>query len=409
MVALYHNLLAFYAVAFLGTGAVMASIANTHFEKQAYGNPLMVFLSGTFAVAIFFVLSGFVLSIGYFQTGNESIIRKLATKRYLRLMLPALASVLICYALIKFGLNNASAAAAFTHSGWLGPRWGFEPHLLGAIVDAAWGIFIKSGSIYNNVLWTMSFEFVGSFIVFGSLLLFGKSQRRWILYVCLIFLTWNTWFLAFVAGMILADMTAGGFIQSKARKLWQIVPLIVLGLFLGGYPLMGATGTIYDHITPNALIGRVNFISIYTTIGATILVTLTVACAQITRLLKSKYMSELGAYTFSLYLVHIPILFSFTTFAFLHLHNHFGYNTSVLLSLAASIPIVAGATYLFRRFVDTPAIKFSGYIASMYLENKELPIKLQKLIRLARRRVQRFARKLRLRPDAEMLGEELAE
>lgn len=78
VVALYHFLLAFYAIAFFGPAA--GSVQNMRFEDNLYGNPIMVFLSGTFAVGIFFVLSGFVLSIAFFQTKKSEVVKKLATK-----------------------------------------------------------------------------------------------------------------------------------------------------------------------------------------------------------------------------------------------------------------------------------------------------------------------------------------
>src|SRR4051812_4008381 len=90
MVVLYHFLLAFYSLAFLGIGNGYEVAQHMRLEDNLYGNPIMAFLSGSFAVAIFFVLSGFVLSIGFFATKKHEILQKLAAKRYLRLMLPAL-------------------------------------------------------------------------------------------------------------------------------------------------------------------------------------------------------------------------------------------------------------------------------------------------------------------------------
>jgi len=77
-VVLYHFGLSFYTLAFWGPG--VTSVQNMRYEHFLHGNPAMVFLSGTFSVAIFFVLSGFVLSIGFFQTGKLEIIKKLAAK-----------------------------------------------------------------------------------------------------------------------------------------------------------------------------------------------------------------------------------------------------------------------------------------------------------------------------------------
>jgi peptidoglycan/LPS O-acetylase OafA/YrhL len=415
IVAFYHNLLAFYAFAFFGAGTAWVTFSNTHLEQDIHGNPLMAFVSGTFAVAIFFVLSGFVLSIGFFQTGKESIVKKMAAKRYLRLMLPALGSVLICYLLMKAGLGHAVEASLQTHSGWLASNWNFAPHFLGAIGSAVWDIFLITlnpalgGNLYNNVLWTMLIEFPGSFLVFGSLLLFGKSDRRWILYIILTIITLNSWFLGFVIGMVLADLTASGILVRKARSAWTIATLLVVAVFLGGYPISGTNGTIYRYLTINHMVDTVSFISIYTLIGATILIMLAISSTQIARLLATKYISRLGKYTFSLYLVHLPILFTYTTFAFIHLRDHFGYNTSALLAMVSSVPVVAVATYVFERYVDTPSIRLSSYLAAVYLEGRELPVGMQRAYKTARRKAMRFVNKLKWKPKQDALSEELAE
>ena len=65
IVVLYHFILAFYPALSWGPDA---RAEHTPFEDDIFGTPLSIFYAGTFAVAIFFVLSGFVLSIGYFQT-----------------------------------------------------------------------------------------------------------------------------------------------------------------------------------------------------------------------------------------------------------------------------------------------------------------------------------------------------
>lgn len=372
MVAFYHYLIAFFAFAFFGAGTVLASVPNKHIETIIHGNPLMVFVSGTFAVAIFFVLSGFVLSIGYFQTGKDTIIKKLAAKRYLRLMLPALASVFFAFFLMSFGLSNAGQASLVTHSGWLASQWAFVPSVFDALRNATWGIFVTGGSGYNNVLWTMMTEFSGSFMVFGSLLLFGRSRYRWVLYASLVVIAFsiNIWLMGFVLGMLLADLYASGVITQKVRQLRWMLPFVAVALFLGGYPYTNAEGTIYQFMT----LGSYNMLPIYTLAGATIIVAVTISTVQIAKLLAHRYISILGKYTFSLYLVHIPILFSLTTYLFIHLHHYLGYVSSVAASMALSVPFVVAATILFERFVDGPAIRFSARVATIYLGNEPLQL-----------------------------------
>ena len=389
VVVAYHYLLAFYGLALLGRDSGIPVVQNMRFEDNFYGNPIAVFLSGTFAVAIFFVLSGFVLSIGFFQTGKLEIIKKLAAKRYLRLMLPALASILIAFVLLSLGLEHNRIAAVITHSGWLGGGWNFMPNILGALKDGVFGIFIQSGNLYNNALWTMMFEFAGSFLVFGFLALFAKSRFRSVMYIFLLFATFNTWFLAFVLGMILADLHARGTFVQKTRKWFTFLPILIIGLFFGGYPRFGDKGTLYEHIFPHVLgidWGTVNLV-----IGATIIVAVVLFTAQVAGVFSNKYISRLGKYTFSLYLIHLSVLYTLTTGVFLLLDRKFGlgYNVSAVLSILTSIPVLYVATKIFEKYVDGQSIKLSSYIGGMFLGTIKTP-RLNKYIKNISKNVKRL-------------------
>lgn len=372
IVVLYHFLLSFYLLAFFGSAGNPSVMQHTRFEDNLYGNPVMALLSGTFAVAIFFVLSGFVLSIKFFQTKDPSVIKSLATKRYTRLMLPALASVLICYLLIKLGASHTSQAAVVTQSGWLAMNWAFVPSLFDAVRNAVWGIFVSGQSAYNNVLWTMTSEFVGSFLVFGFALLFAHSKHRWFAYALLLIILFNTWFIPFIVGMIFADLYSKGYLRPRKRGLSAVL-LVSVAIFCGGFPVGAVTNTIYSALGLPVTTGINSFV-LYTTIGASIAVFTVLTTTQIAKLFSMKYISILGRYTFSLYLVHIPILFTMTTGLFLYFHQFMGYNRSVAVAIACSVPVLAVATWLFERYVDAPAVRFSQSLAHIYEGKREFTL-----------------------------------
>lgn len=126
MVVLTHFVFLFYPA--MRSGEM--HLAHNRFEDNIYGTPLTLLLAGTLAVAIFFVLSGFVLSIGFFKTGDQNIVKKLATGRYLRLMLPAFASVLLALVLIKLGAHSlTSTAGEIANSTSLSQKWSHDPTL----------------------------------------------------------------------------------------------------------------------------------------------------------------------------------------------------------------------------------------------------------------------------------------
>ena len=83
------------------------------------GSPLFVFMNGRAAVTLFFVLSGYVLSRRYFESGDNRILLKGAVKRWPRLMGPVLLVVLESYVLFKLDLYRFEQAGTISGSPWL--------------------------------------------------------------------------------------------------------------------------------------------------------------------------------------------------------------------------------------------------------------------------------------------------
>jgi len=212
------------------------------------------------------------------------------------------------------------------------------------------------------------------------------------LYVALLLSTFNTWYMGFVAGMILADLYANGKIVQVQRG-WKIIPTVLLGLFLGGYPIMGATGTIYHFITPGivqrlfAPLIIINWNVIYLTIGATIIVASVLMAAQVANIFRKKFISGVGKYTFSIYLVHVPILYSFGMFAFVVLKQKLGlsYHASAILAIVLSIPFVTLAAVAFEKYVDSKSIGFSSRVANIILGYAKIPGRLTASLQALRR------------------------
>ena len=352
------------------------NVQHMRFEDNIYGTPLALLFAGAFAVAIFFVLSGFVLTIGFFQTQSESVIKKLAAKRYLRLMLPALAITMMCFVLIKLGFPQYIAEVTkITGSSWLGTGWSFDATFLHAFHSGTMGIFVDGGSAYDNVLWTMKTEFIGSFAVFAFVLLFGKSKHRWVSYLAVIIVTFNTWFLPFIIGVALADLYASGRLESFKKKRWTVGALVGVVLF-GAYPIADTSMTMYSFVS-NQLFANVtiDYLVLYLTIGATLLIFAVLSNKRLTSWLERPKVSILGKYTFSLYLVHLPVLYTTGMLTFLALHTYLGYNAAVLATLLVNVPVVVLATVFFERYVDAPAIKFSSTVARAFESGESIGVR----------------------------------
>ena len=113
VVVISHLIAGFYPALFFGAPdearfALQHAIANS---------PLFVLYSGTFAVYIFFVLSGFVIAASAMRTRCGLLV--LALTRYLRLAVPVLASVLLALALMWAFPGAPQRASAIVGNWWL--------------------------------------------------------------------------------------------------------------------------------------------------------------------------------------------------------------------------------------------------------------------------------------------------
>src|SRR4051812_6230467 len=128
------------------------------------GNPMFALLDGPGAVMLFFVLSGYVLPLAYFRSGQTEVVLRAAAKRWFRLVGLTVAAAVGSYLLFRFGLYYYREAAAYTHSDWLGSFGGgdingqMRPSLLGAVMEGAVFAFLRPSVSYNPVLWTMRDE-----------------------------------------------------------------------------------------------------------------------------------------------------------------------------------------------------------------------------------------------------------
>ena len=365
LIVVFHHFLYFFYPA-LRSGDM--SLAHTRFEDNLYDTPMLLIFHGTLAVAVFFVLSGFVLSIGYFKSKDENVVKKLAASRYLRLMLPALASVLIAFSLMSFGVGSLTKDAGdIAGSSNLSKKLNFDTNIVDTVKTGVLDIFVEGkaeskGVPLNNVLWTMHPEFMGSFLVFAFLLLFAKSRYRLVAYVALLFATFGTWFLGFIIGMMIADAYSQGWLK-KLQKPLTVAGLTILGLFFAVYP-KDTTGTIYQYIDTSVfgVSGRI----FYLTIAAALIVLVVLLSKNATKYLQKPLFSRLGRYTFSLYLTHLFVIYTVSSAVVINLHDVIGYNKSILVAALVSLPVFWIVTVLFEKYIDAPSIKFAKYVGAAF-------------------------------------------
>ena len=204
---------------------------------------------GNFSVWLFWTMSGFVLSIGYFNKQDifqtKSYILASSIKRYFRLLIPVLISVMFAYFLLLNDMMTNKYLSEELENTWLATFYTFDASFYNAIKSSLYDTFFKFDrlSSYNRVLWTMEKEFYGSLFIFALLSIIGYTKIRYVIYliVTIIIYTLNIhWLNAFIFGMILCDLYINTQIYHIATRLLQkkliSFSLIIIFLVLIGMP-----------------------------------------------------------------------------------------------------------------------------------------------------------------------------
>jgi peptidoglycan/LPS O-acetylase OafA/YrhL len=304
---------------------------------------------GQVAVSLFFVLSGFVLSLSFCRDGSVPSLGSAAVRRYPRLMFPVAASVLLAFTLLSTGTmsnqeavrfmneaqglhSNGSEAPGFSNI-WLTCHYNFPPDYLAAMREAVWGAF-ASVAFYNQVLWTMPIELKGSFLVYGFLALFGRLHNRWLLYAILgglFLLNKEFFYLEFLLGMVLCEL----WVHNSRTWRKSLAPAPALALIaIGLFAVPWKPG--------------ISFL----VVGAV------AASPRLQQLFAASWLAWLGRVSFGLYLVHVPILCSLGCGVYLTLCRDVGWthNTGALGGAIACMSCSLVAAWIFYHAVDRPTI-----------------------------------------------------
>ncbi len=318
----------------------------------AADTPIAILWNGPFAVSVFFVLSGFVIAAAA-QRRHDSIVTNLVT-RYFRLAVPMTVSVLLAWGLLTLlpTATLALEADMATPSKWLGYTFqGDIPSFFYAVYDGLLGSFKNGWSSFNNVLWTMQYELIGSvgiFIIYWltgarSHLVFVALLGCSVLAVALMTLP----FLAFVTGVVLYEVC----VRAGVRARYAIVPVIafVVGMLLGA-PGQGAHERIGLPEVPEALaLGYPQ--GLLPVIAATLILYGVLNHGRLAALFDTSIARWLGRISFPLYLVHVPLLYTVVAYA------RVNFDIDVIVLGVLYVAAVLALAHLFTLVIEEPGLR----------------------------------------------------
>lgn len=370
IVVMEHFFQSFLPAIFIGTAA---PIVHSKIESLILASPLNVFVNGNFAVYCFFVLSGFVLSYGFFsKTGKIDLIAAVV-KRYFRLAPIVLVSVLLSFFLLRLGLYHTAEVAGITGSDWLARFW--ETNVAASFPVALWKGVVGSFIInldnqvsLNPVLWTISYELIGSLIVYSFLALTGRDKRRWMVYLLFIILFINTYYSAFIVGALLCDLYVNRpaiFDKIKNTKRGYKIAAFIVAITIASFPAYVRIGDSDVSALHASLLmfNRPDLTKhLLYVIASVIFIVLILTSTGVRRMLEKRPFVALGSLSYSLYATHLLVLWSVGMSTFLWCIRFLSYRYSMLVAFITFIVCSLISAYLFRKYIDNASINLSRTI-----------------------------------------------
>lgn len=261
--------------------------------------PGSIFFNGSFAVAVFFVLSGYVVSASAARQRHSLPI--LLVSRYLRLGVPVLFSTVFAWALLRSFPDALHRVKLLEPHDWL--RWCYDgnlPSLGAALAHGAFGVFREGSSLYNNALWTMKVELLGSF---GIYVVYSLPQR------------WRMAGIAAFAIVALRRMQYEGFVVGMLlRERRDLLSPRFGWAALAGAILLGSQfkgfGERLGLPPAPASVALGDPMSLWYVLGGGALVYSVLVRLELKAFFTRPPLRFLGRISFPLYLVHVPLLYT---------------------------------------------------------------------------------------------------
>lgn len=371
IVLLWHVIVVFSPAAANG----VSSISHSSWEVFLFHSPITFFYKGSFAICLFFVLSGFILTLRFFETGDSSIIYLRALSRYPRLVIPAGFSSLFAALLIKFNLyhiqelsisNGANQMLDYTNLFKLPVD---ITHLLkNVLVDACFGNS-EFPELYNLVLWTMPIEFLGSILVFIFSLSAYKNKFNLVntVVIAFFFLTVNKRFEIYLLSFLIGATLARFHRFLPRLNSIQVSSLLLVSLYLGGFSGLSKSYAYLTVLQPLLLRLNLDIDVFIHSIASVILLYLAITSESISSFFSKRFFVYLGFISFPLYLIHQPLINSLSSWIILKGEFTFGYDLICLISFIILIMVAIPFAHLTKITIDDFAIRWSKAIAKKLL------------------------------------------
>jgi peptidoglycan/LPS O-acetylase OafA/YrhL len=313
--------------------------------------PLKILTAGSEAVVLFFVLSGLVLALAPLNArrdGDRFDWLAYFPRRVIRLYLPTIASIALAVVVILLVPRDTTDV----HGPWLRELQNAHLSVGAALQDAT--IVVGAPFRINPPMWSLVWEVWFSLLLPAMVVVVIALKRLW--WVGIPVAIWATFagsvlgndWLSYLPIFLIGVSLACGYetlraqaeridARRAARAIWVILTVLGLLLLIGGWLMRGVLA---DSWVPAAAALPL------ASVGATLLVFVAAFGLDAGRLLTRRPVAWLGRVSFSLYLVHLPIVLAVA---------YLVGDERPWLVAAFAIPLSLGVAELFSRWVEQPA------------------------------------------------------
>ncbi len=300
-------------------GLAALTVINEHFVI-AYGlpckdvlcqrildySPLHIWWDGGAAVSMFFVLSGFVLSLKYFRSGQLIDLNNVQWLPYIvgrlfRIWVPYIALVIGSCFLYRYIVDGSVIKTVLPSTDWINNLWRSHPLSFIDVLHESFLLKLPPVVVLLPQAWTLSIELALSLLLPIGLLLVEKGTN-WLVFFTLlvVFLLGVSPFLIhFLAGLMLAQHSTQ-MVAYLSQRPWVRRTILLVGLLLytSGNTLPKSLGE--------------TFIWLSSGVGASLLIMYALSSVKTQAVLSNCILRHTGKVSYSAYLIHIAILICIT-------------------------------------------------------------------------------------------------
>ena len=300
--------------------------------------PLFILIDGVWAVRAFVLLSAFSISLSL-SSGKD--VPSLVVKRYFRLAYPVGGAILIAFVIQPF--FHVMEISSLTGNTWI-ETFDADYSLTNLVKNLLLCVPVGYNK-YSSVSWMIQYLFWGAFLVVVLHKAVSKMtlKKKVVFLLFFVFITFkmSELYSLVVMGMLL-EQTKDYLFVNRGLLYELILFLMIIFSFFIYYKLSLGVGSF---------------------VSSTFIIISVLSSKFLRQLLSMKLFQILGKYSFEIFLLHCPIIFSLSSY--LYLTNSFGCNNHlILLIITTMIVFVSAFVYkeiIEKKLLDILVVKTSNF------------------------------------------------